>query len=221
MKQRQRPRPARAGRGNTTTARLLTQGVVGATAVVVLAAIVLAGCGGSAGADKGVATASGKSDKSTATTVKKKDRQQSALEFARCMREHGVDMPDPTVGEDGLIKVGPADAGGQPGQATPINEDALKACQHLLGEGLQDGDAPKIDPEEQDRALKFAQCMREHGVDMPDPDFSGGGVGFKIIEGGALDPSSPTFRDAQEACKQFFGPADGGGGAGVQERSNA
>ena len=225
MKQRQRPRPARAGRGNTAAARVLIPGVVGVTAVVVLAALALAACGGSAGADKEVATAgsgkSGGSGKSTATTVAKKDRQQSALEFARCMREHGVDMADPQVGEDGLVKVGPAE-GATPGKAIEIDEEADRACRHLLGTGLQDGANVQIDPKEQERALQFARCMREHGVDMPDPRFEGGGIGFQIGGAGGIDPSSPTFKEAQEACKQYFGPGGGGeGGEGTVQRRGA
>ena len=217
MQQRHRPRPARAGRGNTTAARVLIPGVVGVTAMVVLAAMALAGCGGSAGADRNVATAG--SDRGTATTVKKKDRQQSALEFARCMREHGIDIPDPQTGEDGLVKIGPAPGAG-PSEATPIDEEADKACRHLLGEGLEDGGHITADPKEQERALEFAQCMRERGVDMPDPDFNGGGIGFRIDGGQGLDPSSPTFKEAQDACRQFFGPPGGGGGPDqdVQER---
>jgi hypothetical protein len=221
MQQRQLPRPARAGRGPTTAARVLIPGVVATTAVVVLTAMVLAGCGGSAGAGNGVATAdAGKSGGSTATTVARKDRQQSALEFARCMREHGVDMPDPQVGEGGLIKVGPAE-GATPGQAMEIDEEADKACRHLLGQGLQDGADVQVDPEQQERALQFARCMREHGVDMPDPQFDGGGVGFQLRVGEGLDPSSPTFQEAREACKQYFGPADDGGAGSVQRREGA
>ncbi len=213
MKQRQRPRPAGAGRGNTAAARIFIPGVVGITAVVVMAAMVLAGCGGSAGADRDVAT--GDSRKSTATTAKKKDRQQSALEFARCMREHGVDMPDPKVGEDGLVTVGPGE-GPTPGQEMQIDPEAEKACRHLLGEGLQDGPGGKPDPKEQERALKFARCMREHGVNVPDPKFEGGGTAFEIGEG--FDPSSPTFKEAQEACKQYFGPGGDAGPGGVSRR---
>ena len=212
--QRQRPRPARAGRGNTTAARVLIRGVVGVTAVVVLVAMVLAGCGGSAGADRDVA--SGGSDRSTATTTKKKDRQQSALEFARCMREHGVDMPDPRIGEDGLVTIGPGE-GPTPGQEMQVNPAAEKACRHLLGEGLQDGAGAKPDPKEQERALKFARCMREHGVNVPDPRFEGGGTAFEIGEG--FDPSSPTFKEAQQACKQYFGPG-GDGEPAVSRRSS-
>src|SRR5919109_1855174 len=44
--------------------------------------------------------------------------------------------------------------------------------------------AASIDP--RDAALAFAQCMRDHGVDMPDPQFSGDGQsgGFTFNVGG-------------------------------------
>src|SRR4051794_41636505 len=29
-------------------------------------------------------------------------------------------------------------------------------------------------------ALKYAQCMRKHGIDMPDPQFSKGGMSMRI-----------------------------------------
>ncbi len=63
----------------------------------------------------------------------------------------------------------------------------------------------------QEQALEYAECMREHGVDMPDPDFSRGGVSIRI-GGEGFDPNSQVFKDAQKACGAFFGP--GGGGAG-------
>jgi hypothetical protein len=41
--------------------------------------------------------------------------------------------------------------------------------------------------------------MRERGIDMPDPQFGGGGRMTQRIEGD-LDPRSPRFQDAQEDC---------------------
>ena len=58
--------------------------------------------------------------------------------------------------------------------------------------------APSISPE--DAMLAFARCMREHGVDMPDPDFSGGGGVFRAGgPGSGIDPGSETFQKAQAA----------------------
>jgi hypothetical protein len=58
---------------------------------------------------------------------------------------------------------------------------------------------------QQEKALKFAQCMRDHGVPMDDPD-PNGGMGVKI-GGPGVDTSK--IQAAQEACRQFspFGDA--------------
>lgn len=49
------------------------------------------------------------------------------------------------------------------------------------------------------RDFEFSQCMRSHGVtNFPDPS-PGGGIELQ----GNLDPQSPAFRSARQACKQF------------------
>ncbi|WP_327710987.1 hypothetical protein OG912_22565 [Streptomyces sp. NBC_00464] len=62
-----------------------------------------------------------------------------------------------------------------------------------------------------DRALAYAKCMRENGVTkFPDPKGDGSGV---IGKDSGIDPESPTFKKAMEACKdltpQGAGPAGG------------
>jgi hypothetical protein len=68
-----------------------------------LLAVGVAGCGGG-GKTGGVASLGG--GKATATTAAGggSDRMQAALAFARCMREHGVSMPDPKVTADGILQ---------------------------------------------------------------------------------------------------------------------
>ena len=183
-------------------------------------AVVATACGGptSSSAD-GVASLGGSTATNTAD-AKKTDPQQAGLDFARCMREHGVDVPDPQSGAGGMVMIGPGpggDAGGSFSTSGPPAEfvEADEACRHFL-EGLI-GDGPSaIDPKEQDRALKFAQCMRDHGVDMPDPDFSAGGIRVTVggPGSGGVDPGSDTFTAAQKACGSLFGPAGGPGAGG-------
>ena len=171
-------------------------------------------CGGSSGVDDsgGVASAgNGSSARSTGEGTKKADPQQAGLDFARCMRDHGVDVPDPKSGDGGMVMIGPGPADGAAtlGAEPPAGfEEANKACRHFLEDLVRDGGAA-VDPKEQDRALKFAECMRKNGVDMPDPDFSKGGVQIQI-GGDGFDPMSETFKAAQKACGSLFGP----GGAG-------
>jgi hypothetical protein len=62
-------------------------------------ALAVAACGGGDKTD-GVASLGG--DQATATTRagRGQDERQAALNFARCMRQHGIDMPDPQVSGD-------------------------------------------------------------------------------------------------------------------------
>jgi hypothetical protein len=78
------------------------------------------------------------------------------------------------------------------------------------------GDEEDLDPE--DAMLKFAQCMREHGVDMADPE-PGGGV---RINGKGL--SEEQMESAQAACQEYMDmarPEDGGGGELTEEEKQS
>jgi hypothetical protein len=51
-------------------------------------------------------------------------------------------------------------------------------------------------------AAKFSACMRAHGVEnFPDPS-SGGGISIGPSSG--IDPESPTFQAAQQACQKLL-----------------
>jgi hypothetical protein len=186
----------------------------------------LAACGQATGADPGVATlqSPGVADASPSPTP---DPQQAAIDYARCMREHGIDMPDPQVDSSGGgLKVrisGPADKSKV--DAAKLTA-AQSACQHFLSNAMQDK-GKQLTPEDQDKLIAFARCMREHGVDMPDPDFSNGGVTFGVGGPGdpKLDPDSATFQQAQRACDSLQ-PGDGpktttGGGADTGPTTNS
>jgi len=151
-----------------------------------------------------VLAACGSDTPSSADTQAKREAAQ--LKFARCMRSHGVNVPDPKPGPDGgpgNIRVG---GPGKDSIAPQVMQRANAACQKYL-----EAVAPKLSPEQQtelrDQALKFAQCMRSHGVDMPDPEVGKGGLRITIRGGpgskGSLNPNSPAFKHAQEACKAF------------------
>jgi hypothetical protein len=179
-------------------------------------AMVLAACGGPPGGDR-VASLSGAGATTTtgATDAAAKDPQQRALDFAKCMRAHGVDMPDPEVDDQGRIKVrigagGPGKAGKRPDPKKL--EAAQKACGSLIGGG--DGDR-QIDPAERDAMVAFAKCMREHGIDMPDPTGNGLTV-RRDKDGGGPDPDSKEFKAAEQACDHLLGNLRSGKGSGGQ-----
>ena len=150
--------------------------------------LILTGCGSGGGSDDdGVASATGKDSKkdSDDEATSDEDRQEAGLKFAKCMREHGVEMADP--------KGGRIEIKGGPGQEDTMRK-AQEACQKYLPK-ISEADRKKMN----ERGLEFAQCMRKNGVEeFPDPD---GGM-MRMNEGIADDPD---FVKAQEACQDLMG----------------
>ena len=166
------------------------------TLPLAVVSVALGACGG------------GSADDATAGTGDRRaEFREAALKFAKCMREHGVDMPDHKPGEGGRITLG---GPGMGPEDQPKMEAAQKACQKILESVRPPEMSAEKEQEFKEQALKFARCMREHGIDMPDPQFEGGGRMTQRMEDG-IDPNSQRFRDATEAC------ADGRrGGFGIQ-----
>jgi hypothetical protein len=179
-----------------------------ATAVA-LGTTVLAHAGAAAcarsSANPGIATAGGGTASASAHPSASVDREEQARAFAQCMRDHGVDMPDPdTAGGPGggNIKI---TVSGAPG----ATDAAMNACKDKLPNG---GNPPSMSPELQEQLRAFAQCMRDHGVDMPDPDPNSGGLRINASGGPKVSPDDPTFQAAQEACQDKLPGANGKGG---------
>jgi hypothetical protein len=116
------------------------------------------------------------------------------LKYAKCMRENGVNIPDPKADGTGAIALG----GGGDAKA----QAATAKCKQYLPNG---GEPKKMSPEELATMVKYAQCMRKNGIDMPDPTADG------IMQGKAVaDPSEMAKMDkAGKACKQFLPGASG------------
>jgi hypothetical protein len=177
------------------------------TLVAVALLALTAGCGQSPASSGGVASVQGtkSTPQASASPTGSFDPQESGRKFAQCMRDHGVDMADPAA--DGgriTIKI--------PRGADKAKTDkAMEACRSLGPAGEK---GRTITPEEQEKARAFTQCMRDNGVDMPDPDFSKGGG---IMIGGPnskIKPDDPTFKKADEACRGKLGKPGGPGGPG-------
>jgi hypothetical protein len=171
-----------------------------AVAVVGLLAAGAGACAGRGGEGAKVASVGGATTTTTGSNGGSANRGgnagEQALRFAKCMREHGVDMPDPKVGANGTVEFG---IRGNPDD--PKFKEAQKACQETVGGPFGNGDGP-ADPKFQEAALRFAKCMREHGISkFPDPQPNGG---LLLRSDSGIDPSSPTFKAAQKACEQLL-----------------
>jgi len=117
-------------------------------------ALVSAGCGSTAPAQTGAAS----------TT------RQKALRFADCMRHHGVSaFPDPDA--SGELTIDQVANGSSLDTDSAAFERAMSACRDLEPSGFT---GHRRSAQQQQFALKFAQCMRENGIkDFPDPTRDG------------------------------------------------
>ena len=58
-----------------------------------------------------------------------------------------------------------------------------------------------------DQAVRFAACMRDHGVtDFPDPDASGRLTIDGVVNGSSVDPDGQAWKKAIAACKSLQPP---------------
>jgi hypothetical protein len=149
---------------------------------VLAVALAVAACGG--GQSGPQVAGSGGGGGTTAAAPTSTDPQDSLLGFAQCMRQHGVNIPDPRPGQ-GQITM-------PTGIPSERLQPAMQACQTYLSQGL--GKNPD-DPAAQDRALKEAQCLRQHGFDVADPQ-----PGSPLTVHGA-NAKDPRFTQAVQDCK--------------------
>jgi hypothetical protein len=129
------------------------------------------------------------------------DGEEAILAFVGCLRDKGIDIPDPQFGAEGS-RFGNAAAFASIDFMSSDFLDAMESCQAFL-EALQ----PEVDPQQQaeqnEQLLVFAECMRREGVDFPDPDpIRGLTIGSMRGEDGglAIDPFSPEFQAASTTC---------------------
>ena len=80
--------------------------------------------------------------------------------WAKCMREHGMVVPDPMPSQGLAIPGDPGD---------PKVSAAMTACRSLQPAA----DGPADDPAARQKLAEYFKCLREHGVDVPEPDANG------------------------------------------------
>ena len=133
-----------------------------ALAMVALISLISAGCGANAATENGsTATASTSATAGNSGTGpnKKLTARDKAVKFAECMRANGVPhFPDPDPKGDSNFGVDvPKD----------VFAKAVDACKALKPPGAL---SSKRTAKQQSASLRFAQCVRDHGVkDFPDP----------------------------------------------------
>jgi len=98
----------------------------------------------------------------------------------------------------GALALVRAACGGSGSNGGATLEDAESEA---LVEDIEDAAGDVTDEE---ALLAFAQCMRDNGFDLPDPNFSNFDLAGGVGPFGEIDPTEPDFEEALEACQDIF-----------------
>jgi hypothetical protein len=134
----------------------------------------------------------------TPNAARSSDAVSSALAFARCIRSHGdPNWPDPnSSGQE------PPSAK-QEAARNPRFPAAARECVHLLPNGGQETHAQIV--ADQQSALRFAGCMRSHGVpSWPDATIGPDGRPVFNAQAVGIDTNSPQVNAAAETCQALL-----------------
>jgi hypothetical protein len=118
--------------------------------------------------------------------------QQKALAYAECMRSHGITaFPDPN-------SQGTFTYTGRLNASSPQYQQANQGCEKLLPDGghVTSGESQILESQ----GLRYAACMRSHGIaNFPDPMVMSNGAVSLAAPG--IDPNSPKYQTANQACE--------------------
>jgi len=164
-----------------------------AALALIAAGVLISACGSNGPADTGGAGTS--------------TRSQAGVKFAGCMRSHGVgNFPDP--GASGKFTIDEVANGSSVDTNTPAFTHAISACKALEPAGFTGGARSAA---QQSAALKFAACIRAHGVkDFPDPVNGQPLVDTNRIPSAAEPGGMSVLNAAMRKCR------DAAAAAGVQ-----
>jgi hypothetical protein len=129
--------------------------------------------------------------------------------YSQCMRDHGITrFPDPDSA--GRLKMDFVNGGDLDPNSAQFHA-AQSACKSVAPAQSQD-----VDVQQREEWLKFAQCMRAHGIaNFPDPRPDGRLLLPRKDDGSpSVDSNSPQFQAADKACKQYSPGGGSGGGVG-------
>ncbi len=156
------------------------------------------------------------------------DPEDAFALFNDCMADAGFEMFTSFSGEGGAVSIDelevPDGADPQAGSIEDFDPEAFNAANSECEEHLSNVTGGfDLDPEQQaafdDAQLKWADCMEEAGIEVP--DFDSGGVGTIVVEvGGEDDPQGgpafgsddfdfEAFQEAASECDRFFSDIPG------------
>ena len=126
---------------------------------------------------------------------------EQAVKFAECMRNNGVSkFPDPDA--SGEFTIDEIANGSSVDTSSAAFKQAIDACKDLQPAGFT---GHKRSPQEQENALKFAQCIRDNGVpDFPDPTVDEPIIDTNRIPSAAGNGGMTILHAAMDKCRDII-----------------
>jgi hypothetical protein len=145
----------------------------------------------------------------TATGNSTSANLEKAVQFSRCMRANGVpNFPDPDA--SGQLTIDQVANGSSVDTNSPTFQQALSACRDLEPAGFTG--QPRT-AQQQQAALKFAQCIRDNGVpDFPDPAPDAPLIDTNRIPSAATAAGMSALHTAMQKCRGMASAAGVTGG---------
>jgi len=181
--------------------------LLGAVALASAVTIAVGACSGSSRAAPKVAGAGAGQGASASATTAAPAGNAAALwsAAAACMRQHGLNVYDPTIDGQGQPQFDPTSQSIIRATAPAAFAAVRQSCQAQLSAAAA-ATPSKNQTVDLAGRTKFAQCMRAHGVsNWPDPSPQGGD--FSLHQTG-IDPNAPAVTTAVSACRSALSPAD-------------
>lgn len=130
------------------------------------------------------------------------DGETAALAYAECMREHGFDWPDPVQIDGGWDIRTPEGIDPDSTQFQAAQTECDQVYQAALPDENSSPEDRALMEEQMEGMLEFAACMRDQGIDFPDPQFEGDAISGPA---GPLDGDWESFDAAREICEEETG----------------
>lgn len=172
--------------------------IITATALMVLAA----GCSKQPDGEGVASAGGGVAAQQSGESIRPADNPAERVrQFVACMRENGVNVPDPEPGDTVGKSAMQFDDTGL--DKAKVNAAMEKCIRYLPG----GGENFIMTPEQIEATRRMAQCMRENGVpNFPDPLPDGSFDGDQMSQ---INKNDPAFLTARDKCREA-GPGAGG-----------
>jgi hypothetical protein len=176
-------------------------------AAVLLAGCLLAACGSSSSS---TTTTSSPSTSAAAASPGGSSASARRASLRSCLKAHGVTLPSRPAGGGGP----PPGSGGGPGffgggggagGGGLANNPKVRAAFQACGGGNFRGGGRRLQLSHA-AITSYVSCVRQHGYNMPSPNFSGKGAVFP-----ASIRTNPKFQAASKSCQSLLFPRRGAG----------